>query len=59
MRSASQGSTPLLVHYFFCLFSKYVKTLLDQLKQAVFDLITESMDGLFHKKQNGASNMEP
>ena len=40
---------PLQIHYFFCLFKKYVKTLQDLLKQAVFHLFIECMDGLFHK----------
>ena len=47
LRSASKAlKVPLLVHYFFCLFNKNVKTLQ---KQAVFHLLTECMDGLFHK----------
>ena len=41
-----KGCIPLPVHYFFCLFNKNVKTLQEQ---AVFHLLTECMDGLFHK----------
>ena len=41
IRSASQGRIPLLVHYSFCSVTNCVKSLQEELKQALFHLLTE------------------
>ena len=44
IKSVNQGRISLPIHYFFCLFNNRVKSLQEELKYAVFHLLTEFYD---------------